>query len=155
MKAAKELRYLILAVQREGNRMFAAGLRPLGLTPAQAEVLTVLVDSAPLTLTGLGELLICESGTNPSRLVDRLVGAGLVCREVAPDDRRNVLLSLTTDGVAMSDRVAGVEAELEGMLEKLIAGGATTPTLTLLRRLAGHFPAGQALERRKALSPRR
>ncbi len=32
MKAARELRFLILALQREGNRLFAARLRPLGLT---------------------------------------------------------------------------------------------------------------------------
>ena len=52
-------------------------LRPLGVTPAQAEVLQVLADRQPLTLTGLGELLVSESGTNPSRLTGRLVTAGL------------------------------------------------------------------------------
>jgi hypothetical protein len=49
-----------------------AALRPLGVTPAQAEVLQVLADRQPLTLTGFGELLVCESGTNPSRLIDWL-----------------------------------------------------------------------------------
>jgi aspartyl-tRNA synthetase len=74
----EEAALLILAAQREGNRLMAAALRPLGVTPAQAEVLQVLADRQPLTLTGLGELLVCESGTNPSRLVDRLVSAGLL-----------------------------------------------------------------------------
>ncbi|MGH3837690.1 MAG: MarR family transcriptional regulator [Pseudonocardiaceae bacterium] len=86
MRTAEELRYLILAIQREGNRVLAADLRPLGLTPSQAEVLRVLADFQPLTLTGLGELLVCEHGTNPSRLVDRLVSAGLVWRETQADD---------------------------------------------------------------------
>jgi len=136
------------------DRLFAAGLRPLGLTPAQAEVLTVLADSAPLTLSGLGELLICESGTNPSRLVDRMVGVGLVDREVASDDRRHILLSLTAEGTALAGQVAAVEAELESTLETLIAGRTTAPALALLRRMAGNFPAGQALERRKELASR-
>ncbi|MGH3797763.1 MAG: hypothetical protein ACRDSP_23065 [Pseudonocardiaceae bacterium] len=49
------MRYLILAIQREGNRTLAAQPRPLGLTPSHGEVLSVLADSGPLTLTGLGE----------------------------------------------------------------------------------------------------
>jgi len=53
MRPAEELRYLILAIQREGNRLFASELRPLGVTPSQAEVLRVLNDHGPLTLTAL------------------------------------------------------------------------------------------------------
>src|SRR5215212_5438791 len=45
MNEVEELRYLVLAAQREGNRMLAQGLRPLGLTPSQAEVETVLHDT--------------------------------------------------------------------------------------------------------------
>ena len=40
----------------------------------------VLADYAPLSLRGLGTLLVCESGTSPSRLVDRIVARGLVER---------------------------------------------------------------------------
>jgi hypothetical protein len=32
----EELRYLILAAQREGNRLFADALRPFHLTPSRA-----------------------------------------------------------------------------------------------------------------------
>ena len=67
IRTAEELRYLILAIQRAGNRVLAAGLRPLGLTPSQGEVIRVLLDYQPLTLSALGELLICEHGNNPSR----------------------------------------------------------------------------------------
>src|SRR3954454_11517521 len=95
MTPAEELRYLILAMQREGNRLLAAGLRGLDLTPSQAETLRVLTDHQPLTLSGLGELLVCESGDTPSRLVDRLVKNGLIRREVDPGDRRQVHLTLT------------------------------------------------------------
>jgi MarR family transcriptional regulator, organic hydroperoxide resistance regulator len=149
MRTARELRFLILALQREGNRHFAAGLRPLGLTPAQAEVLSVLAEYQPLTLGGLGELLICESGTSPSRLVDRLVSAGLVRRETAAHDRRHVRLSLTAEGRQLAKRVTAVEDELEATLDNLIAGKPTAPALTLLRALADPLPAGQALKRRR------
>ena len=42
MRPVEELRFLILAAQREGNRMLSHALRPLGITPAQAEVLRLL-----------------------------------------------------------------------------------------------------------------
>src|SRR5687767_13058071 len=87
MHPVEELRYLILAIQREGNRILAADLKALGLTPSQAEVLRVLREFQPLTLTGLGELLVCETGTSPSRLVDRLVAQGLVQRQADTGDR--------------------------------------------------------------------
>src|SRR3954462_1342468 len=117
MTPAEELRYLILVLQREGNRLLAAGLRGLDLTPSQAETLRVLADHQPLTLTGLGELLVCETGDNPSRLVDRLVKAGLVRREVDPGDRCHVPLTLTPDGEGRAREVATVEARLHGAIE--------------------------------------
>ena len=57
-------------------------------------------------LTGLRDLLVCESGTNPSRVVDRLGWAALVQRVVADDDRRHVALPLTGTGPARG-RAAG------------------------------------------------
>lgn len=98
MRQVELLRCLVLAAQREGNLRLARELRGLTLTPSQAELLRVLADREPLTLTGLGELLICESGTNPSRLVDRLVLAGLVQRVTASGDRREVTLTLLRPG---------------------------------------------------------
>lgn len=149
MTPAEELRYLILAIQREGNRLYAADLRPLDLTPSQAEVLRVLADHQPLTMSGLGELLVCETGDNPSRLVDRLVRMELVNREPDPTDRRHVTLTLTPAGKRLAQRVATVEARLHRTIEDLIAGQPVEQTITLLRAFANAFPAGQALARRR------
>lgn len=53
MEPIEELRFLILAAQREGSRFFAEALRPWHLTPPQAEVLRVLQDHEPLSLIAL------------------------------------------------------------------------------------------------------
>jgi MarR family transcriptional regulator, organic hydroperoxide resistance regulator len=151
MRAAEELRYLILAIQRGGNRLLTNELRPLGLTPSQAEVLRVLEDHQPLTLGGLGSLLVCETGDNPSRLVDRLVGTGLVRRDTDPTDRRHVTLSLTDDGHALAREVGAVEERLYQMIDTITAGLPLDGGLTLLRAFAGAFPNGQALLRRQHL----
>ncbi|HEX6325831.1 MAG TPA: MarR family transcriptional regulator [Jiangellaceae bacterium] len=152
MRPAEELRYLILAIQREGNRRLAADLRPLGVTPSQAEVLRVLADHQPLTLLGLGELLVCETGGSPSRLVDRLVTAGLIQRTTNPADRRQVTLTLTRDGEGVAGRVAVVEHDLYRLIDEGTTGTPLDDAIVVLRRLASLFPAGQAVARRADLA---
>ncbi|PUB25972.1 DNA-binding MarR family transcriptional regulator [Promicromonospora sp. AC04] len=148
MRPAEELRYLVLAIQREGNRLLASELRPLGVTPSQAEVVRVLADYQPLTLAGLGELLVCETGGSPSRLVDRLVTVGLVDRGAGATDRRRVTLALTADGERLAARIAEVEERLYERIDGLTTGTPVSEALTLLRAFAGAFPAGQAVVRR-------
>ena len=149
MRIAEELRYLILAIQREGNRLLAAELRPLGVTPSQAEVLRVLSDYGPLTLTGIGDLLVCETGNSPSRLVDRLVAQGLVQRGVDPADRRYLTLGLTRNGIRLSRRIATVEEGLYSTIDAHVSDQPVDETLSTLRSLASAFPAGHALARRR------
>ena len=145
---AAELRYLVLAAQREGNRLLTARLRPLGLTTAQAEVLSLLNERRVLTLSGLGELLVCESGTNPSRLVDRLVTRGLVERTRSATDGREVLLQLTNSGRRTAAQVDTIEGEFYALLEVLATRHDVDATLALLRDFIGDLPSGQAVARR-------
>lgn len=152
MRPAEELRYLILAIQREGNRLFASELRPLGVTPSQAEVLRLLSDHGPLTLTALGDLLVCETGNSPSRLVDRLVAHRLVQRDVDPADRRYITLVLTPEGKGINRRIAAVEQRLYSTIDAHVTDQPVDETLRTLRSLASAFPAGHAVTRRRELS---
>ena len=150
MRQAELVRYLVLAAQREGSRRLTQELRAIRLTPSQSEVLRILGDHGPLSLTGLGELLVCESGSNPSRLVDRLVGAGLVERVVAAEDRRQVTLSLTYAGREMEAAVRAVEERLYVDLDAVSVGVDLQPVIQVLRLLSAGEPAGDALEKRIA-----
>ena len=66
-------------------------------------MLRLLGDYAPLTLTGLGELLVREIGTNPSRPVDRVIELGLVSR-VTPD--ASAVLESVVAGRLSGDAIA-------------------------------------------------
>ncbi|MER7608964.1 winged helix DNA-binding protein [Nocardioides sp. NPDC127503] len=149
MDLIEEFRYLVLAIQREGNKLFAERLRPLGLTPSQAEVLRVMSGRDSMTLSELGGLLVCETTSSPSRLVDRLVAAGLVLREVGPS-RRSVSLSLTALGKEIELEVKDAEEQLYAALAPLLDEDQLASTVEALRQVAGAFPAGRALARRKA-----
>jgi len=151
MRTAEELRYLVLAAELEGKRLLAQQLRPLGLTPSQAEVLRVLADNAPLSLNGLGSLLVCESGSSPSRLVDRIVARGLVDRRPGATDGRTVELTLTPEGERLSLEVAAIEEAMYATIDA-IAGPDIGVTLDFLRTFIDGSPSGRALTRRIARS---
>jgi DNA-binding MarR family transcriptional regulator len=150
MLPAEELRYLILAAQREGNRLLGRELRPLGVTSSQAEVLRILQERQPLTLTGLGELLVCESGSSPSRLVDRLTAAGLVDRRVPQQDRRHIELTLTEEGMRLARLITKIEDDLYRAIDAAADGRDLDEITGFLRAFVDGLPSGQALSRRIA-----
>lgn len=147
MRPVEQLRYLVLAAQREGNRLLAEALQPLGLTPSQAEVLRVLQDWQPLALIELGSLLVCEQGS-PSRLVAGLVAAGYVARLASPDDKRKVVLTLTLRGHEAADQVAKIESALYGAINALVSDQQVDTLLPILWAVVAGRPAGDALARR-------
>jgi DNA-binding MarR family transcriptional regulator len=147
MQPAEQLRYLVLAAQREGNRLLAEALQPLGLTPSQAEALRVLQDWQPLALIELGSLLVCEQGS-PSRLVAGLVAAGYVARLASPDDKRKIVLTLTPRGIAAADQVAAIESALYGVINALVPDQEVTTLLAILWKVVAGRSAGDALARR-------
>jgi DNA-binding MarR family transcriptional regulator len=154
IRSIEELRYLILAAQREGNRLFADALRPLHLTPSQAEVLRVLQDHEPLSLIALGDLLVCETGS-PSRLVQGLVEAGLVERMPSSTDKRMVTLTLTNAGRELAAKVGVLEAQFYEANADLVKDAPLLEILGLLWRFVEGKPAGIALARRmgRAIHP--
>jgi DNA-binding MarR family transcriptional regulator len=148
MRKAEHLRFAILAAQREGNRLLTQALKPHGITPSQAEVLRLLQQHGTLSLNGLGQLLVCESGTNPSRLVERAVAAGLVERRTDAEDRRYLQLSLTPEGERLATTVAGIEQDMYTLLDAVCEGLEADAVLEFLHRLIDTLPSGEALKRR-------
>ena len=147
MERADELRYLILAAQREGSRLFAEQIRPLGLTPSQAEVLSVLYEAQPLSLIELGSRLVCETGS-PSRLVDGLVKAGLVERIASSTDQRKVSLTLTSAGEQLHAQVAVVEQQFSKLVSSWGEQADVEAVMRALWQFVRDLPAGHALARR-------
>jgi DNA-binding MarR family transcriptional regulator len=148
MEQSEELRYLLLAVQREGNRQFSEALRPLKLTPAQSEVIQVLQQYQPMTLLQLGERLICESGS-PSRLVKSMVESGWVKKLPNPADGRAVLLRLTPATEAILPALNEIETQFNAQAGSFVSDNLLKTIVDELWRFVGDSPSGQALKRRK------
>ncbi|HEX7734303.1 MAG TPA: MarR family transcriptional regulator [Ktedonobacteraceae bacterium] len=147
MKRADELRYLILAAQREGSRLYAERVRPLGLTPSQAEVLSVLHEAQPLSLIEVGERLVCETGS-PSRLVNGLVQAGLVERIASATDQRKVSLTLTARGKETYAQVIEVEQQFNVLVSGWNDQAGLDAAMSALWQFVRDLPSGRALAKR-------
>ncbi len=143
------LRYGILAMQREGQRQLAGLLKPLGLTPSQAEVVRVVAEFGPLHIRRLGGMLICETGS-PWRLVDSLVRKGILTKQVDPDDVRRSLISLSAEGANAAARVAEIEEAFYRLFAQRVPSVPPSCPAVIDRLLAG-TPAGKALARRGLL----
>jgi DNA-binding MarR family transcriptional regulator len=92
------------------------------VSTVQLRALTVLRSSAGANLGRLAQEMRVTVST-ASRLVDRLVAAGLADRRTSPESRREIRLSLTTEGERTLDRYD--ELRLTGLracLERIPAG---------------------------------
>jgi DNA-binding MarR family transcriptional regulator len=145
-----ELALSVKAIQRELERWMNEAVRPLGITAAQADALLVIGQAQPISLKELGELLIAEAG-HPSRLIDRLVDAGLVERRAAGEDRRRVELTLTPRGRRLAKRASEARQAVMELGREAVAGHDLASVLELLRELLDGTPYGELIARRKEL----
>ena len=130
----EKFRYFILAVQRQGNRLFKDLLKDIGITPSQAEVISILKSNQSISLKDLGELLICEEGS-PSRLIERMVQDQLIVRVKDERDSRFVRLQLTILGFKKYSLLIKAESELYKMLEQIYTSDELLFMNQLLSRL--------------------
>jgi DNA-binding MarR family transcriptional regulator len=140
----------VKAIQRELERGANELMKPLGLTGPQADALVVIGQAQPIALKDLGGLLIAEAG-HPSRLVDRLVEAGLVERRAAAEDRRRIELTLTPSGRRLAKRVEDTRSALFDAGREAVDGKELDSALRLLRRFLVDSPLGELIERRREL----
>ena len=139
------------ALQRELERGSNELMKPLGLTGPQADALVVIGQAQPVALKDLGRLLIAEAG-HPSRLVDRLVEAGLVERRAAEDDRRRLELELTRAGRRLARRVEKARQDLFDASRPHVDEKRVAAATAVLRQLLEGTPAGELISRRHDLA---
>ncbi|MFC0233611.1 MarR family winged helix-turn-helix transcriptional regulator [Vagococcus entomophilus] len=117
MEKIEELRYLIKAVDKEGEEQHTKMLAPFGVTPSQNEVLKILDQQDGLATTQIGELLICGSD-NPSRVLDRLIQKELIKKEKDTIDSRKNNIYLTVKGRAVLKETKKIEVEFNEVIKE-------------------------------------
>lgn len=92
------------------NRRLEQRLRDFDCTFAEWRVLAILAGRDGIAMSEVVTRTMIQQST-VSRLIARMVDAGLIGRRVAPQDRRAVTLRLTAKGEAMFDRIWQVAVE--------------------------------------------
>jgi len=104
----------------------------MGLPPAQASVLSVLVFGGARTLSALADVEQVKAPTM-TRIVDALERAGLAQRQPDADDRRKLSIAATASGVrlmqkgrsrrvnALAQLLADLDRDERAVLEEAIA----------------------------------
>jgi DNA-binding MarR family transcriptional regulator len=130
---ADRLHSVAIHLLRRARREDAA----MGLPPAQASVLSVLVFGGARTLSALAEVEQVKAPTM-TRIVDALERSGLAQRQADADDRRKLSIAATAAGVrlmqqgrlrrvkALAQLLAGLNRNEQAMLDEAV---------TLLARL--------------------
>jgi MarR family transcriptional regulator, organic hydroperoxide resistance regulator len=147
-----ELALTVKAAQRALEQLTNEAMKPLGVTGPQADAIIVIGQAEPLSLKELGELLIAEAG-HPSRLVDRLVEAGVVDRRTGVD-RRRIELSLTSRGRRLEKRILAAREQIRELALEVLGDRDIEPTLELLRHMLQVSPLAGVIERRRMLFER-
>jgi len=113
----RQLCFALYTATRAMTRAYGPLLADAGLTyPQYVTMLALWQDPVqPRSVGGLGERLHLDSGTL-TPLLKRLAAMGYVTRSRDPDDERRVLVTLTTDGLALRDRLAGVPLAIASCL---------------------------------------
>ncbi|MBS1183356.1 MAG: MarR family transcriptional regulator [Proteobacteria bacterium] len=108
------------------TRAYRPLLEPLGLTYPQYLVMLVLWEADGQTVKEIGERLRLDSGTL-TPLLKRLEAAHYLTRRRGQQDERQVIVHLTDEGRALSEKAAGVPVDLG------CAMGADWPEIAELR----------------------
>ncbi|MCE9529530.1 MAG: MarR family transcriptional regulator [Planctomycetes bacterium] len=96
----------VIVIAEHLERSVNAALEPFGLSLGQFDILATLRRQGPegkMTPTQLMKSVMLSSGGMTNR-IDRLEQAELIRREEDPDDRRGVVVGLTTKGRELIDK---------------------------------------------------
>jgi DNA-binding MarR family transcriptional regulator len=94
--------FRLMRLETRMRTAVSEGLRTLGLSVPQCDVLTTLTEEEGLSQQDLAKRLYVTKG-NISGLIDRLVAAGLVERRATAADKRQHAIFLTAAGRAAAE----------------------------------------------------
>lgn len=80
---------------------------PLGITPIQSLLLRFLAEEDAVTATVLAKKSELDMATLTG-ILDRLEGAGIIERKANPEDRRSLLICLTSRGREMAEKAGEI-----------------------------------------------
>ena len=105
----------LLSISKSTRALMGLKLAQLGFYNGQDELLLAVVDAKPVTVSQLAQLIDVRPST-ASKMLDRLVKAGLVERKTDRGDARRSMVQITSAGLEARVQLYALRAELEAEL---------------------------------------
>lgn len=122
-KAIVNLLYTYNWVTEKSKELFASE----DITPQQFNILRILRGSHPTPLSTLQiRERMLDKMSDTSRIVDRLIGKGLVKKGICKDDRRLVDVMITEKGKKLLERLDARQDEIDNIIGNLSKKEATS-----------------------------
>lgn len=110
-----QLCFPLYACAKEVTRQYRPFLDRYGLTYTQYIALLALWEYGPMHLDELGEKLMLDSGTL-TPLLKKLEDKGYLLREKDPEDKRNLILSVSEKGFALREEALAIPGQIGSCL---------------------------------------
>ena len=111
LKLSNQLCFPLYAAARSVIRKYTPILNIIGLTYTQYIVMMALWEKHTLTSKELGECLHLDSGTL-TPLLKKMASKGLLTRSRSPRDERNLVVTITEQGMALRERAVNIPARM-------------------------------------------
>lgn len=131
-----QLCFPLYACSRAITRAYGALLKESGLTYTQYITMMALWEYGPTSVGELGRCLMLDSGTL-TPLLKKLAARGLIERTRDTTDERRLVVTLTPEGEALEDAVAGIPGRMACDVGLSPEEGAQL--VGLLRKVMAHF----------------
>ncbi|OOR93181.1 MarR family transcriptional regulator [Moraxella caviae] len=118
LKLSNQLCFPLYSLSRIITSAYRPLLDELDLTYPQYLVLLVLWEHGQMSVGGIGEKLLLDSGTL-TPLLKRLEAKGMITRERSQTDERTVLISLTESGKALQEEAYHIPSKLADELGEI------------------------------------
>ncbi len=103
LKLSNQICFPLYASGKEIVRKYQPYLEKLDLTYTQYIVLMVLWEKDHLSVKEIGAKLYLDSGTL-TPLINKLIKKGYIQKEKSPVDERELIISLTSDGIKLKEK---------------------------------------------------
>lgn len=113
LKLENQLCFPLYAASREVIKKYKPYLDEIGLTYTQYIVLMVLWEENNINVKALGEKLFLDSGTL-TPLLKKLEQKGYIERKRSNNDERNLLVSITKEGIKLKNQAKEIPSKVGG-----------------------------------------
>jgi DNA-binding MarR family transcriptional regulator len=111
LKIKNQLCFPLYACSKEVVKRYKPFLDPLDLTYTQYITMLVVWEEKEITVKALGDILFLDSGTL-TPVLKKLEQKGYVKRSRSKDDERNLIITLTDEGLELKKKACSIPQKL-------------------------------------------